>query len=266
MARWLRVLTYPLVTTGACATFYALAKSGAPTVLAAYPPVLTAAAVVTALEVRHPYRRTWHPSARTVAADVGFMVFVQMALPAVLSITFALVAEQLASDSGWQLRQLWPHSLPSTAQVVLMVFVADLPRYWLHRAAHHQPWLWRLHAVHHRPGELYWLNVGRFHPVEKVLQALVDSLPFVILGVGHWVLAGYFVFYAVNGFFQHSNCDVSLGPLNHLVSGPELHRWHHSVELVEANHNYGNNVIVWDTLFGTRWLPAGREVGEIGVR
>ncbi len=27
----------------------------------------------------------------------------------------------------------------------------------------------------------------------------------------------------------------------------------------EANHNYGGNLIVWDVVFGTRWLPEGRE-------
>ena len=39
----------------------------------------------------------------------------------------------------------------------------------------------------------------------------------------------------------------------------ELHRWHHSPIAEAANHNYGGNLIVWDIVFGTRWLPEGRE-------
>jgi sterol desaturase/sphingolipid hydroxylase (fatty acid hydroxylase superfamily) len=39
----------------------------------------------------------------------------------------------------------------------------------------------------------------------------------------------------------------------------ELHRWHHSPLAAEANHNYGGNLIVWDIVFGTRWLPEDRE-------
>jgi sterol desaturase/sphingolipid hydroxylase (fatty acid hydroxylase superfamily) len=37
----------------------------------------------------------------------------------------------------------------------------------------------------------------------------------------------------------------------------ELHRWHHSRALREADHNYGNSYIFWDAVFGTRFLPAG---------
>ena len=124
--------------------------------------------------------------------------------------------------------------------------------------------MWRLHAVHHSPQLLYWFNVGRFHPIEKAVQYAFDTLPFALLGVSHEVLAAYFVFYALNGFYQHSNCRVRLGPLNYVVSGPELHRWHHSKLVHESNNNFGNNLIVWDVVFGTRFLPKDREVGELG--
>jgi sterol desaturase/sphingolipid hydroxylase (fatty acid hydroxylase superfamily) len=198
-----------------------------------------------------------------VTTDVVFMTLVQMVIPAFTGIAFALVAKALIG-AGWEVRDVWPHHLPGTVQVALMLVLADFLRYWQHRAMHRSPTLWRLHAVHHAPDQLYWLNVGRFHPLEEVIQSLVDALPFVILGVDERVLAGYYVFYAVNGFFQHSNCDVRLGPLNRIIAGPELHRWHHSADIGEANHNYGNKLIVWDTLFGTRYLPADRDVGELG--
>jgi hypothetical protein len=97
------------------------------------------------------------------------------------------------------------------------------------------------------------------------MQFGFDALPFVLLGVSDSVLALYFVVYAANGFFQHANVDVRLGWLNYLVSGPELHRWHHSVDRVEANCNFGNNVILWDLLFGTYYLPSNRSVCVVGV-
>ena len=146
-----------------------------------------------------------------------------------------------------------------------MLLSADFLRYWLHRAAHEISWLWRFHALHHSPGKLYWLNVGRFHPVDKGLQFLLDALPFILLGVGEDVLAIYFVFYAVNGFFQHSNIRLRFGWLNYLVSSAELHRWHHSQSKLESDRNYGNNLIVWDLLFGTRFLPEDRQVGDLGL-
>ena len=55
------------------------------------------------------------------------------------------------------------------------------------------------------PGQVH------FHPIDKSLQFMADALPFIILGVGPAVLSLYFLLYAVNGFFQHSNCRVRLG-------------------------------------------------------
>ena len=39
----------------------------------------------------------------------------------------------------------------------------------------------------------------------------------------------------------------------------ELHRWHHSRLVEESNTNYGQNLAVWDVVFGTRFLPEDRE-------
>jgi len=147
----------------------------------------------------------------------------------------------------------------------MMLLLADFLRYWLHRASHRWKPLWKLHEVHHSPKKLYWMNVGRFHPIEKGMQYVFDALPFIVLGVSQEVLALYFVFYAINGFFQHCNIDLRLGVLNFLVSGPELHRWHHSKRIKESDNNFGNNLIIWDLIFSTRYLPSERSVGELGV-
>jgi sterol desaturase/sphingolipid hydroxylase (fatty acid hydroxylase superfamily) len=44
-----------------------------------------------------------------------------------------------------------------------------------------------------------------------------------------------------------------------------LHRWHHSKLIEESDTNFGNNVIVWDLLFGTWFLPKDRHVGVLGL-
>ena len=86
-----------------------------------------------------------------------------------------------------------------------------------------------------------------------------SHLPLVLLGVGPEVVALRALFAAIHGIFQHSNLALELGPLNWIFSMAELHRWHHSRSMEEANCNYGQNLIVWDTLFGTRYLPEDRE-------
>ena len=264
-ARLVVVASYPAVLAAGLALYAALTASGLGPAPASYLSVLAGAGLVTLHEARVPHRRAWHPSVREVGADAMFIATVQAALPYALSFSVVLGLRELLEARGASASGLWPTDWPLAAQVVLMLAAADLMRYWLHRAFHRYNLMWRLHAVHHSPHRLYWLNVGRFHPLEKAIQYAVDTLPFALLGVAPEVLAAYFVFYALNGFFQHSNCRVRLGPLNYLVSGPELHRWHHSEIARESNNNYGNNLIVWDVLFGTRFLPKGREVGELGL-
>ncbi|NNG03242.1 MAG: hypothetical protein HKM95_03975 [Inquilinus sp.] len=264
-ARISPVLTYPLTILFALCLFTWLVRVGIGQAFSAYLTVALGATAVLTHELLNPYRKTWLPSSRTVGWDVAYLVLVQVFLPAILSLVvvggLSVFLEFLRIDPAG----FWPHDWPLAGQLLLMLLIADLLRYWLHRAAHKAKWLWALHAVHHSPKELYSLNVGRFHPGDKALQFLVDALPFALMGVGADVFATYFVFYAVNGFFQHCNANLRLGPLNWIVSGPELHRWHHAKAYKLANHNFGNNLIVWDALFGTRYLPADAAVGELGI-
>lgn len=257
--------SYPTVMSLAFALFWASSEAGAPLILAAYGAALFAAPLVTLHEIKLPYRRSWRPSAGEIRADALFMLAVQAALPYLLSITLGVGLAQWVRHANVPSADLWLHHWPLPLQVALALLIAELPRYWLHRAFHRWPVMWALHAVHHSPHRLYWLNVGRSHPLEKSMLFVVDTLPLVLLGVSDAVLGAFFVFYAVNGFYQHSNCKVRLGVLNHIVAGPELHRWHHAERKAEADHNFGNNLIVWDTLFGTRYSPKDRQVGQLGL-
>lgn len=212
-----------------------------------------------------PERAEWRPSRGEAATDLVFLVLVQMLLPQFLSLLAAILFAQIVAQNQWLAFGLWPHQWPIAGQFLLLTIIAEFPRYWLHRFMHTVGPLWRFHAVHHAPRILYWLNVGRFHPIDKGLQFLVETLPFMVLGVSPEVLGLYFVFYAVTGFYQHSNCRVRLGFLNWIVAGPELHRWHHSLSPRESNSNYGNKLILWDTIFGTRFLPETERLVALGI-
>lgn len=243
----------------------ALREAGLSLSLSAYLAVAAAAVAIAVYERLSPYRAAWLPDVREVGADAVFLALIQIALPYLIGLLLVVQLADLMADGRQGAAAFWPHDWAPAAQAALMMLIADFFRYWLHRLSHRVTALWQLHAVHHSPHRLYWLNVGRFHPIEKALQYGVDALPFVLLGVAPEVLVLYFVFYAINGFFQHSNCRVALGPLNYLISGPELHRWHHSEFPTESDRNFGNNLIVWDLLFGTWFLPRDREVGRLGL-
>jgi len=256
---------YPAAIAGAFGLFAALQGAGAPLVVSTYVPILVTAAVITWMELRFPHRGEWLPAKGEVATDLTFMAVVQLALPPLAGFMFAYGLIEPARSLDLPLQSLWPHGWPIWIQGALMVLAVDFLRYWLHRAAHENAALWRLHSVHHSVEQLYWLNTARFHPLEKTLQMMLDSVPFLLMGVDARVLSLYYLAYATNGFFQHSNIRLRYGVLNYIVGSAETHRWHHSREPREANANYGNTVIVWDLVFGTWFLPAGREVGRLGL-
>jgi sterol desaturase/sphingolipid hydroxylase (fatty acid hydroxylase superfamily) len=217
------------------------------------------------LERVMPFNSEWKPSLKDYITDGIYLLFVQTLLPQILVWMAALGLLAIMNGSSFQVDGLWPHNWPLWAQGLLIVFLSDLLRYWLHRLSHTIPILWRLHAVHHSVTKMYWLNTSRFHPIEKALQFLMDVFPFMLLGVSEDVIALHLVVYGVNGFFQHCNIDLKFGWLNYIVSSTEHHRWHHSKEIHESNRNYGNNVIVWDIIFGSYFLPKNKSVKTLGL-
>jgi sterol desaturase/sphingolipid hydroxylase (fatty acid hydroxylase superfamily) len=259
-------IIYPAVMVSAYAMFAVLQTAGVSLVLSTYIPILISAAVITTIERLIPFRDEWQPPAGEVITDLTFMVVVQLALPPLVSLMFVLALVEPARALDLPVQAWWPHGQPIWVQAVLMVLAVDFMRYWLHRFSHENETMWKLHSVHHSVEQLYWLNTGRFHPIEKALQMSLDSLPFVLMGVHPQVLALYYLSYATNGFFQHCNIQLHYGVLNYIVGSAETHRWHHSREPRESNANYGNTVIVWDLLFGTWFLPNHRGPETLGLR
>ncbi len=66
----------------------------------------------------------------------------------------------------------------------------------------------------------------------------------------------------MHGNWQHANVRYKLGWFNWILAGAELHRWHHSSMIRHTNSNYGNNLIIFDVLFGTRCLPETEQNAE----
>ena len=63
------------------------------------------------------------------------------------------------------------------------------------------------------------------------------------------------IFTALHSNWQRANVRCKLGWLNWLFEDAELHRWLHSLIIRHSTSNYGNNLVVFDILFGTRCLP-----------
>jgi sterol desaturase/sphingolipid hydroxylase (fatty acid hydroxylase superfamily) len=264
MNNLLACLWYPTSLVAAVLTYSTMLRFDAAPALAAYVPICLVAVSILALEFVFPANVGWRARKSDVKADAAYMAIVQVALPRGLLALCTLAIAAWTHDHSRI--ALWPHAWPPALQIIVMVLTIDFSRYWLHRACHRFPMLWRLHEVHHSPEILYALNVGRFHPAEKVLHFALDTLPFLLLGVAPPVIAGYFLLYSVNGFFQHSNLRLRYGWLNYVVASAETHRWHHAADPAVAPCNFSNTTIVWDLVFGTWYLPRGRRIMRVGIQ
>jgi len=151
-------------------------------------------------------------------------------------------------------------------QLAIALLLGEFGAYWAHRVCHLTATGWRIHAVHHSAEALHLWAAGRTHPFNTVLIFTAQSVAVVLLGAPAAVIALMAVFTGVNGLLQHANIRVRPGLLNWVVSTAEHHRWHHSRDLAESNTNFGNNLIVWDRVFGTYYAPRDRRSGDaVGI-
>ncbi|MEC9358981.1 MAG: sterol desaturase family protein [Sinimarinibacterium flocculans] len=262
MTLFIRYGAYPAIAGGACALLIVLAGAG----IAYWPAfpliVLAGIAVVAALERVAPYEPDWNRD-----HDGDTRVDLLHLLVSYLLIQFAVIL--LFGLRAWRpdWASIWPEHWSMWAQVALAGPIMDLGLYAMHRASHASGLLWRLHAIHHSPLRLYWLNGGRRHPFSALLLAGPGLLALMALGATPVAVGAWLSFMSIHLAFQHANLDYRLGPLRHLLGVAEMHRWHHKRDFEDAQVNFGEVLLIWDRLFGTFYDAArspGR--GDVGLR
>jgi len=144
---------------------------------------------------------------------------------------------------------------PLWLQAIAVVVVLDLFFYWMHRAKHRFDWWWRLHEAHHSSRDLDWFSSVRVHPLEKILDRSIYLAPLLFLGVSNQALLILASLDAVVATISHANVRLRFGSLSYVFVGPEMHRLHHARASTAQRCNFGNNLSIFDWLFGTAVLP-----------
>ncbi len=218
-------------------------------------PVVLSALWVYCMERFQYFSKDWHPEWKQhIFSDLGLFILNNVILRAEVFVAMAMAASA-GVLSSWVGIDLWPSQWPLVFQVILFLIIAEFMTYWLHRFEHEKLWLWRIHSVHHNPNKLYWFNATRFHYIDLIAIPVLSNVPAIAMGADPVVIYLATSFSVMHGMWQHGNVDVRFGWLNYIVSSPELHRWHHMKDTSLANHNYGSNLIIWDLVFGTWFLP-----------
>lgn len=135
----------------------------------------------------------------------------------------------------------------------------------MHRWQHKNKFLWRIHEAHHSPKDVDWLAGSRSHAFEILINQTVEFLPIVLLGSPPEVIAYKGVISALWGMYIHSNINVKTGPLQYVINGPEMHRWHHTTGK-GRNRNFATKLAVWDWLFDSAYLPRDLKVDVYGLK
>lgn len=259
-------LAFPFaITTAIAAAIFYLDRGAAPDTVTGLV-ILGSYVWVAILERLFPLHPQWQHDKGDLKADIGLGITNAVVNGVAQTLFIAAAVGVGAWASANYGAQIWPDHWPLVLQLIPALIIGEFVEYWFHRAWHEVPWLWPIHATHHSANRLYWFNALRFHPIDIVPIGPGKLVPLVILGADGGVLALVGVFSAVHGVYQHANLPCRIGVLNWIFSMAELHRWHHSTNVEEANHNYGGNLIFWDIVFGTRFLPKDREPPvDIGI-
>jgi sterol desaturase/sphingolipid hydroxylase (fatty acid hydroxylase superfamily) len=222
------------------------------------------ATLLLACEWWFPLRRSFGMTlAHLLKRDV-WMIAANGLFLAGLNTAVTILAVNVASSPGW----LAASSLP--VQVITGLLVFEALQYSLHRLMHTCPgaigaFLWRCHAIHHLPEQLYFVMHGVFHPINGVLVRLfVQLLPVWLLGYSAdaaFVITGVI---GMHGMISHFNVDLRLGPMNYLFVGPELHRLHHAANEPRAS-NYAVALLIFDVAFRTFEYRPGQQPETLGL-
>lgn len=147
----------------------------------------------------------------------------------------------------------------------LFALIWDVWQYAVHRLQHSISFLWKTHRFHHSETFLNATSQSRTHITQYVLY-LVLYLPIVVFLSGqspHIVIA--FIMFRILGIYNHSNIRVDLGYLTPVISGPQWHRIHHSIERRHQDKNFAAIFPVIDIIFGTYYRPKKDEFPETGL-
>jgi sterol desaturase/sphingolipid hydroxylase (fatty acid hydroxylase superfamily) len=171
-----------------------------------------------------------------------------------LSLSFA----HLASTSlPWI---ILPHYefLPRWLAIAIIFVAMDACNWSAHLANHKVRVLWRFHELHHSQEDMSVLTVFRTHPLIHV-SYLIALIPGIILLANGSVTTTLLVVYAAVVAFEHSNTNLSFGPLNRIFCSPNYHRIHHRVE-GRQDVNLGFALTIWDQLSGRAVFPTKETV------
>ncbi len=205
-------------------------------------------------------------SACFMATSVALNTFVLEAAMAVVN-TNKVAPLAILDLSPLTTSESWPRKIAGWLAAAFVLSMASNGfYYWLHRAQHRIPWLWRFHRVHHSITEMSATS-SYHHFTEDLFQFTAVTVPMAFLlgvesGPVPWIVL---TVASTHAYFVHSSANIDIGPLRYVIGDNRFHRIHHSLEERHFDRNFGTITPLWDVLFGTALLPKAGEWPKVGL-
>lgn len=196
--------------------------------------------------------------------DLLYFFINHFLLQVLLVVTFIVVEKPIESIRDWA-QPLNISTLNPIFQFALIVLAVDFVQYWVHRAFHRFPILWRIHAIHHSSKVMDWLAGSRLHLLDIIVTRAALLIPLHSLGFSITSLQSYLVFAAFQTVYIHSNTRLEWKGLRWVLTTPAFHHWHHSSENNAIDKNFSVHLPLYDCLFGTLYFPKGQWPNRFGL-
>jgi sterol desaturase/sphingolipid hydroxylase (fatty acid hydroxylase superfamily) len=155
--------------------------------------------------------------------------------------------------------------IPTAIGTFCSILVGDFIFYWYHRAQHSFPFLWSIHELHHADTELNATTSLRTYFLENILQTIIIAFPLIYIFGNSRDVVVLTVILTTLLFFTHANLRLSMGIFTKVLTGPQLHRIHHSIEKQHQDKNFAQFFPLFDILFGTYYHPHKDEFPKTGA-
>ncbi|GAB5559265.1 MAG: sterol desaturase family protein [Synoicihabitans sp.] len=196
--------------------------------------------------------------------DLFYFLISSMLVQIMTYLTFVPARSILAFAPLTETRA-WVGALPFLVQLGAIMFLTDVVQYWVHRAFHRVPWLWKFHAVHHSAKEMDWMAGARMHFFEVIALRSMTVIPMFVLGFSSGAMNTYIFVVYLYATFVHANVGWRFPVVEKFLVTPRFHHWHHGIEREAIDVNFAVHFPILDRIFGTHHLPKDRWPEGYGI-
>ena len=170
--------------------------------------------------------------------------------------------------------------VPILVYSVAISMASDFGYFLFHWASHSFGPLWAIHKLHHSAEVMTPLTAARVHPFERIALGPIRAVTVgLLIGPAVYFYAGEtstltilglealgLVFNLLGHVLHHSHVWLYFGPVvGRVIISPAQHQIHHSSLPQHLDKNFGEHWALWDWMFGTLYLPKGREPLKFGL-